>query len=868
MLRRTALGLFPLALLASLPACSSDDEPTPPTTNPPACELPSGPAFEAGSPDGHADPFGARAAGQARAGRIADASSFPQPAHGRQPIQDGDFVLINDKISVVVEAAGISDGYARFGGEILAVDHVGDDGRPRGVSTYIETLNGIGLEAVNPESVTVLRDGSDGGEAVVRVAGLLSPIPFLDGSIGGLFPNKYALPVAQDYVLEPGSERLLIRMSVVNDRAQAIDFGLEREGSDELVGFFHYSRNQMVTSELGFQEPAGEVAWVGFDGGASSFAWRSPRGPMEFGLTVSGFALFNAMGFIADACGTTTVDQAEIIVGGPGYDGLREAIRRVDGEAPWREIQGTVTDAGGAPVPGAWIHMESAAGAYLSRARAADDGSFVIHAPPDDDVLLVPQQRGYPPHDGAVVPPGEATAALTFGASGVLQVTVTDAATAEPLPVRVQVVPAAALPGTPSARGVLDEVNGRLHQEFAMTGQATLVVPAGEHRVIITRGYEYELHDVTVTVNAGETVPVDAALAHSVDSTDLLCADFHIHSWFSADSNDPLDHKVKGAIADGLDIPVSSEHEWIADFQPIIEQLGLTKWAFGVPSEELTTFKFGHFGVVPLTPTPGAYNNGAVDWIGMDPAGLFDAARSRPESPILIINHPSSSGFSGYFEAAQYDRDTGAGSAELWSDHFDAIEVFNESDFESNRGASVADWFSMLNHGYKFWAVGSSDTHHLRTSHAGYPRTCIWFGHDDPAQLTAQSVRDGMATGAATVSGGLLMTVEGPGGERPGQTAVAAGGTATFTVTVQAPSWVGADTLETIVNGETISVVPLMPLGAGPGKRFVNQVEVTIDPARENNWVVFHAKGEAELAPLLPGRKPFAVSNPIFLTAN
>jgi hypothetical protein len=29
--------------------------------------------------------------------------------------------------------------------------------------------------------------------------------------------------------------------------------------------------------------------------------------------------------------------------------------------------------------------------------------------------------------------------------------------------------------------------------------------------------------------------------------------------------------------------------------------------------------------------------------------------------------------------------------------------------------------------------------------------------------------------------------------------------------------------------------------------------------------VVFHAKGEADLSPLHPGRRPFAVSNPVFL---
>jgi hypothetical protein len=427
------------------------------------------------------------------------------------------------------------------------------------------------------------------------------------------------------------------------------------------------------------------------------------------------------------------------------------------------------------------------------------------------------------------------------------------------------VIPTNPTAETPESFGVPDEINGRLHQEFAVTGDATLTVPPGEHRVIVSRGYEWELLDQTVMVAPGQTAEVPAELVHSVDSTGVLCADFHIHSWFSPDSDDPIELKVKGAIADGLDIPVSSEHEWVAEFQPIIEKLGLTAWAFGVASEELTTFTWGHFGVVPLEPHTHEANAGAIEWIGKAPAEVFDAVRARPENPALIVNHPSGSNFGSYFSAALYDPETGTGRPDLWSDNFDAVEVFNDSDLEANRSDSVAHWFSLLNHGYSMWAVGSSDSHHLRTSPVGYPRTCMTFGHDDPTQLTPAAVRDGILLGNSVISGGLLMTVRGPGGEAPGETVTTGAGTAAFTITVEAPSWIAADSLETIVNGQTVSVEPLLPMGGGPSKRFMNQVAVTLDPGLPRNWVVFHAKGDSDLGPLHPGRHPFAVSNPVFL---
>lgn len=873
-LRTTLLALIPaIASCSDAPAVSSTGtgggsgttSSSSSSGGEPAC--PAGvPAFEPGGA-GHPDPLGAKAAGQARAGRITDVAQIPQPAHGRQQIANGDYLLTNDKIAVVIEDKGDSDGYAPFGGEILAIDQVGADGKLRGVSMYNETLVGFAFNIVKPTSVGVIADGSDGKEAIVRVTGPLQTIPFLDGPLKKLFPAEYDFDVAYDYVLAPGAEHVEVRVGVRNTGVDPVDFGVMRPGKDELFGFFQYSRSQTVTAEEGYAKVPAKTSWVGFDGGAFGFAFRAmPGESIYYGFEQSGFEMFWGDGFIADACAVTHKPRFQIVAGGPDYDGLREAIRRSGGETPWREVTGTLTDAFGAPVGDAWIHGLDTAGTEITRARTDAAGHFTVHGPPGQAISLVPQKQGYPVHPGLSVAAEAATASLAFDPHATLHVAVVDEDLGTPVPARIQVIPAVAQPVTPDDRGVLDEVNGRLWQDLAVTGEATLVVPPGQHRVVVTHGYEWELFDTTVTVSAGETADITAPLAHSVDTTGVMCADFHIHSLFSADSNDSVERKVMGAVADGLDIPVSSEHEWVIDFQPVIEKLGLTDWAFGVPSSELTTFKWGHFGVVPIIPRPDAVNHGAVGWIGRTPAETFAAAHALPESPVLIVNHPRSSGFGGYFTSAFYNRETDTGDPTLWSPTFDAVEVFNDSDFEDNRGASVADWFSMLNHGKSMIAVGSSDSHHLRTSPVGYPRTCLSFGHDDPKKLSPAAVRDAVASGASTISGGLYMTVVGPGGEGPGQKVVAAGGKATFLVTVQAPSWMGADTLETIVNGETVSVEPLLPLGSGKAKRFVNQVTVDFDPSLPRSWVVFHAKGEGDLGPLHPGRRPFAVSNAIFLS--
>ena len=782
-----------------------------------------------------------------------------QPEDRRFRVRVGDFLLINDRIAFYVEDGTSSDGYDRFGGEILAIDRVGEDGRPMGLSQYNETIFSLSNETVRPESVTVMSDGSEGGEAVIRVAGHLAPLPFLDGSLGALFPREYGLPVLIDYVLKPQAETMLVRLTLVNETSDALNFQF-----DEIHGFFHDNRSQLVTSEFGFVAPKGEVAHVAFDGGEWGFAWRSPNGPLYFSLEQSGYNMFNGPGFQVEPCAVATRDHAEIIAGGPYLDGLREAVRRADGDDSYRAVTGTVVDGAGQPVPDAWVIEHDGQGALLSRTKTDAAGAFIIHAP-SASVTLVPYMQGFPSHAGTGLAADASDITLSFAAHGFVHVSASDPDDARALPVRVQVLPADEPEALPSSWGVTQERRGRLHQFDAIDGEATLRVPPGQHRVIVSRGYEYEIVDTTVTVTAGETTDVVAELVRSVDSTGWMCTDLHVHTFYSVDSDDSLQRKVSASAAEGLEITTISDHDWVTDPAPMVTALGLAPWMAGLTSLELTTFSWGHFGVVPISERTDASDNGAVDWTGKNPAEVFDMVDALPEKPALVVNHPRSSGFEGYFSATGYDREKGTGRADLWSDNFDLIEACNGSAFEDNRDDAVADWFSFLEHGRDIWAVGSSDNHHLVSGPVGYPRTCLYLGHDDPSKVDPDTVRDVLLSGAAVVGGGIFMTVEGPGGERPGQTRTGAGSSATFTVSVQAPSWVSATTLETIVNGETVDSTALLPIGDGPGQAFLQTVEVPVDATRARSWVVFHAKGDGSLDPIHPGRKPFAFSNPVFL---
>ena len=578
------------------------------------------------------------------------------PTNARNKVRVNDFVLANDKIAVYVEAEGESDGYNPLGGDILALETVGADGRPIGVSQYNETLIMLARQTVQPEKVSVLADGADGKAAIVRVSGKLANVPFLD-TFKPLIPDEYGFPAVLDYVLEPGSPRLTIRLGLVNTRTEPVDFT-----NKQYFGFFQSSRHQTFTEAQGFAETKGETPWVAFDSGKSAFLVRSLGGPIRSEIGISGFQLFSMKGLAVDACATKTLDYAEMLVGGPSLDGLLETKRAAFGEATWREVRGTLTETGGGPLAGALVHATSADGRYLTRAITDAAGAYVLHVPAGD-ALLTPTLKGWALAAATPAPAASVTVDLMLPKRATLAIDVKSAdAAAEPLPARVQVIPSAAIARPPAAFGVADlEEDGRLWNDFATTGHLDLPVPPGQHRVVVTRGYEYELYDAPATATVGTTTNVAASLVHSVDSTGVMCADFHIHSHFSADSDDVPELKVRGAIADGLEVPVSSEHEWVIDFQPIVQRLGLTKWAFGIPSEELTTFTWGHFGVIPLFPKPDAVNNGAVGWIGKKPGEFFRTVNELPEKPVLIVNHPSNSGFTGYFASVRVRPHEGLG---------------------------------------------------------------------------------------------------------------------------------------------------------------------------------------------------------------
>ncbi|MCA9676779.1 MAG: CehA/McbA family metallohydrolase, partial [Myxococcales bacterium] len=821
-----------------------------------------------GDPDGHAAPLSA-GPGEARAGRI-HAAQLPATPQGLVTWADGDFVLANNKIALVIEDAGPSDLYDPWGGRPVGLGRV-EGGALVDPAEFGEVFLITGRSTIVTEHVTVIADGSDGGPAIVRASGRLAPLPFLDNLLVALyFDDLRDVDAAIDYVLAPDADAVDVIYRYASPRAGDTDTGAV------LHGFMYTRRMPSEVPGTGFTDQINRAPWLQLvDDQATSWGYAAVDGTLNNSIAQAGFIGGFTSSFTIPGCTESMHDHAKIVIGGPGLDGLEQARARVEGRT-LRAITGTVTD-GTAPVAGFRVHAVDGTGAYLTRATTDATGAFTLHVPDDADVTLTAYQRGWPTAT-AEVAAAATTATLTVAPIGHVHVHAHDAAGG--LPARVQIMPAtgSSIPTVPDAFGEPTPTSGRLHVAYPIDGDVTLPVPPGDWNVVVSRGYEYELVEQAVTVTAGATTDVDALLERVVDTTDQQCGDFHIHTIRSNDSGDDATEKVRSGLADGLELPVRTDHEYVNSFQPLIEALGAERWAYGITSIEMTSFQlWGHMNVFPLEADPTKPNGGAPQWQDwptkaspdkavrtLGPVEVFQAVRARPEHPTIIINHPR--GTSNYFDYAGLDPITGLVShPEYWDEDFTVVEVFNDSDWLHNRDGTVRDWFNLLDGGREVYAVGSSDSHGIKSSPVGYPRTCIALGTDDPRELTPELVRDQVAGGHSFVSGGIYLDAT-VGAAHPGDVAAGVGATATVDLRVQAATWIDVDAIDVVVDGETIDTIPIQAGDADPTNPVVRWHDtIDVPVAANGSWVVLAAYGDQTLEPVHPGRKPFAVTNPIWL---
>ena len=189
---------------------------------------------------------------------------------------------------------------------------------------------------------------------------------------------------------------------------------------------------------------------------------------------------------------------------------------------------------------------------------------------------------------------------------------------------------------------------------FAAYGEGEVELAPGTYYAVASRGLEYE-------IDISEPFEIDRINAHhaqfqvvrSVETDGWISADFHVHAAPSHDSGVALADRVRTMVCEGVEFFSSTDHDFMTDYAPTVELLGLEDWVQTAVGLETTTVEIGHFLSFPLESDFLAEAGGAFDWTDLTPSEILDEIEDQGVSagyePMTFIGHPRD-GILGYFD--------------------------------------------------------------------------------------------------------------------------------------------------------------------------------------------------------------------------
>ncbi len=778
------------------------------------------------------DPF---PAGEARLGLVIE-SPFSGPESRCRP---GDIVLANENLVACIASANAPNQYTYGGGylvDIAPADHLQDE-------RLEAILPGLDLRGAGVDSIQAVRDGQDGGAAVLRVSGDDNPLAVISNFVGVL-PNAVPLRFETEYRLAPGATTL----EVVTWLTQRGESSVVRRVSsgDVLIAGDHVT---------GWAPGFGELAALLK---AESPVWYATSRDMAYGvwaddMTITPFA----PALLESEISATVVAGGRL---GEGIEGVYTrhiaVARDTEGlAAAFADLSplaaGLRTELTG-PVGEAyperrWI-IEGTDGTPWAVVRLDDAGAAAVQLPPGDYTARLWDT------DPAVHPPTAFSAstdspiALVAPDVGLLRawVDTPDGEGVLPSPAQVRVTGANAATG------------------FALRGSAALPLPPGTYTVELSRGEEFSREVITeVVVPAGGEVTVNATLTRMLDTTGWVSGDFHQHSARSIDSATQSIELLGANLGGGVDFIAPTDHDVVADYPGLVAELGLTDLLFVFNGTEVSPI-WGHMNAFPMDYDLTAPRFGGVALSEITDDGVhrrtgpeLAAAAYESGAEFLQINHPREG--SAFFDAADYDPVLGPDAADpdVWFDGFASMEVVNDLGYTCE---VMRDWFSLLSRGIRVTGVGNSDTHSLGRG-PGWPRNYLHVGHDDPGALTETEITTAINDHRVSVSGGLF--IDFPDGELPGDTIQVntTDGSSAVRVRIQSPEWTSANTLVMYVNGIETERRTIDADNAD----LVDWDDSFALPEDADSYVVFFAYNTASMSAVTPGKRPFGFTNPLFI---
>lgn len=832
------------AVCALFSACDEGSD----TPNPPEEPLegdiwPEEPKAERGpgaETDGYDFSTGSRPSAQARAGR-----------HGAGPALFGgidarcrtkDWVLENDHVRVCIAHELSPDQFFATGGTLIdMVPTAHPDG------DELEILGAaVGITSLSADKVYIVRDGSDGGDAVLRVEGVDLPLKLAVGAMGSAAPkSQINVRAVTEYRLAPDSTYVEIVTWLKLDQPRLGRFKLG------ILGFFGDQTRQWAAGHGPGLPINGPYEFLTVVGEENTWGYYMPDAPGgTAGLAILTDALYleyGVSGLLGNTSDAVFKRYMTVVRGG----GSAEVAAAFDGLVDVPTGTEVTLNTPSAPgwSKGLWsiARVEGDKEVAIAMVRVAD-ATHTLRLPPGDYVAT---PMSWPlPSDGRrqfSVGNAPSTATLAGPETYAVSLAIEDiAGTAIPAQVRVR------------------SEDGEHQATFYSDGRhGPLVLPlgAGNYTAEVSRGEGWSFVEMALTGEATSQVYV-AQLEELYDREGYVSGDFHQHSSRSIDSEVSSKMRLLSNLGTGADIFAPTDHDVVENYAYWLEHYGMEGLIHVFQGTEISPFR-GHLNVFPTYYNEAyeAFGGGVlVERVGerglrqRNTLEIMDDMYAQGVK-LVQLNHGRDS-TSGMLNWVRWDWELGkpTRNEKDWPSSIQTMEIYNRASVYCDLWR---DWQAMLLRGDRVTGMGNSDTHTL-SDHVGWPRNWLEVGESVRANLTDEAIRDTLTAGRVSVSGGILIRWL---DHQAGDTVPVDRGPYTFRVQVDTPPWSSVETLMFFVNGKEAHRIEV-----GDDAMEMNHGEFTFTADLTSDSVVtvmgFSSRG---MTAIMPGKTPFGFVNPIFM---
>jgi len=407
------------------------------------------------------------------------------------------------------------------------------------------------------------------------------------------------------------------------------------------------------------------------------------------------------------------------------------------------------------------------------------------------------------------------------------------------------------------------------NSKYPEKGGLEVELPVGAYLIYASRGPEYTMDSKIVEIFQSLKEELTFHIDKVIQTEHLISVDPHMHTVHS-DGRMDIAERIKSVVAEGVEVAVSTDHNYLSDYQPTLIKLGLDEYLATVVGNEVTTGGVIHYNTYPLLFREDEENNGAIDPHREEASFLFHASREKDPEALLQVNHPRS-GSIGYFNNYELDPEDASSARENFDLSFDVLEVMNGPyPYDSNE-QSIIDWLNLLNRGYYFPIVGSSDAHTIDRGEPGYSRTYVFYKGRRGKDLDASTLIQAIKKGHAFASNGPVVDFTINEENIPGDFLTAKDGKVNIQLEVKSAPWISVDEVRLIVNGNKKIIFPVRE-SKDSVLRFSETISLFLT---EDSFIAAEILGKRSLFPVHQSRAryglrenaalPYALTNPIFV---